>query len=109
VARSLFQQAKDVERQIGTILSVYNLDDLIQAERELITTLKHHIIDARLEVRDYEYAETRADQTAHAVAGRQYLKTVSQDILKSSEFGLFSAVDVAQLSGQLDTITDQLS
>ena len=109
MVQSLFQQAKDIERQIGAVLSAFNIDDQSLPERELATTLKHHIIDARLEVRDYEYAETRNEQQAHAKTAKRYLAAVRQDILKASEFGLFSAVDVAQLSGQLETIADQLS
>jgi hypothetical protein len=60
-------------------------------------------------VRDYEYADTRAEQLTYAVAGKKRLDQVRRNIVKASEQGLFSAIDVAQLSANLETVSEQLS
>ena len=106
---SLLQQTKEIEAHIGVIIAEYGVDTLDFAERELFATIKRQIIDARLDVRDYEYADTRTEQLAYAAAGRKRLDQVRRYIVKASEQGLFSAVDVAQLSANLEIISKQLS
>jgi hypothetical protein len=105
---SIFQQAKEVETQVGRILSAYDLDDLPREQRDLVITLKNNLIDARLDARDYEYAQTRADQLQAAADGKRCLEQVQHAIVKTSEFGLFSAVDVAQLSATVQHIMSRM-
>lgn len=106
---SISQQTKDVTAQVSTILASQDIDNLSSAEREVLATIKSRVIDVRLEVRDYEYAETRAEQLTHAKAAIKRLKHLQKDILKLSEYGLFSAVDVAQLTAQTEHIIEQLA
>lgn len=103
--KSLFEQAKELETQIGGILSVYDIADMPQAEREFATALKHQLIDARLDARDYEYAETRAEQLTVATGAKKRLEQLEKTIAKASEHNLFSAVDVAQLSARIQQIS----
>jgi len=86
-----------------------DIDLLTQAEREVVAAVKSRATDARLEVRDYEYAETRTEQLEHAAAAAKRLQTLQKDVLKLSEYGIFSAVDVAQLTAQVEHIIEQLS
>lgn len=105
----MLQQTKEVEAQVGVIIAAHGVDALDFAERELFATIKRQIIDARLDVRDYEYADTRTEQLTYAAAARKRLDLVRRHIVKASEQGLFSAVDVAQLSANLEIISKQLS
>lgn len=101
---SLFEQAIALERQVRNILSNYDVADLPQREKELVRNLTNQLVDARLDARGYEYAETRAEQLATAKEARQRLEQLQQAILKASEYNLFGAVDIAQLSARIQQI-----
>ena len=105
---SIFQQAKELETQVGKILSAYDLADLPREQRDLIIQLKNQLTDARLDARDYEYAQTRADQLQAAREGRQRFEQAQATIVKISEYGLFSAVDVAQLSATIQHLMSRM-
>ena len=107
--QSLYQQARELETQVGSILATFDPDELPVRDRELTGALKHQLIDARLDVRDYEYAETRADQLRHAKDGRERLKAIQQNIVKASEYHLFSAIDVAHLSARIEQLIAHLA
>ncbi len=64
--------------------------------------------DARLDVRDYEYAETRAEQQQHAKAAKKRLEQVRQAVLLASEYNVFSAIDVAHTTATIEQITKHL-
>lgn len=102
---SVFQQAKDLEAQVGGILSAYDVEDLPMRQKELVIQLKHQLIDARIDARDYEYAETREEQLHIAKEARERLTLLKQTILKASEHNVFSAVDIAQLSARIEQIS----
>ena len=106
---SLTDRIKNIEAHLTTILSLQDLDSLRLAERELLTTLKHQVIDARLEVRDYEYADTRATQLQRAKAAKLLLQALRENIVKASEYNNFGPADVAQLTAQIDGITAHLT
>jgi len=106
---SIFQQAKELTTNVSNILAMQDIDSLNITEREVLATIKSRIIDTRLEVRDYEYAETHAEQQKHGAAATKRLRVLQTDILKLSEYGIFSVVDVAQLSAQAEQIIDQLA
>jgi hypothetical protein len=108
-SNSLFEQARDLTSQVSTIISSYDIDSLGSTERELLVAIKRRIGDTRLDVRDYEYAETRAEQLVHAAEAQKRLMALQRDILKASEYGLFSAIDVAQLTAKAESIIEQLS
>ena len=105
---SIFQETKELETQVNGILSAYDLADMPREQATLVTSLKHQLIDARLDARDYEYAQTRADQLLAAKEGKERLDTVRAAIVKISEYGLFGAVDVAQLSATIQHIMSRM-
>ncbi|HYH75706.1 MAG TPA: hypothetical protein VD735_07165 [Candidatus Saccharimonadales bacterium] len=105
---SIFQETKELETEVGRILSAYDLADMPREQGNLVTSLKHLLIDARLDARDYEYAQTRADQLQTATEGRQRLGQAQAAIVKISEYGLFGAVDVAQLSATIQHIMSRM-
>ncbi|MBC7581610.1 hypothetical protein H7097_01945 [Aeromicrobium sp.] len=75
----------------------------------MITDLKNNLIDARLDIRDYEFSETRAEQQGHVKQVYESLEKVRGDILTASEYNVFNAVDVAQFTAQLEQIIEQVS
>lgn len=66
------------------------------------------MVEARLDVRDYELSETRKEQLKNAAAAKKRLEKVRKDILAASEYNIFSAVDVAQFTGDIDHINERL-
>jgi hypothetical protein len=70
--------------------------------------LKNDLIDARLDIRDYELSETREDQLRRARDANKRLERIRKSILAASEYNVFNAVDVAQLTAQLEQIIENL-
>lgn len=106
---SLTGQTTALNRTIGTILAQLDIDALSAPERSIAEYIKRHVADARLDVRDYEYAETRAEQLQCATVARQRLEDVQTAIVKASEYNMFSAIDVAQLSATIQRIIAHIS
>ena len=106
--RTLLEQVKDLERQIGSIISSHDLADLERSQQGLVEKLKRQLVDARLDVRDYAYAETRIEQLKFAEEARGRLAQARQFITKISEFGIFGAADVAQLSAHIERIVSSI-
>lgn len=80
---------------------------LTTAEQQKVSTLKHSLIDARLEIQDYELAETREDQLRNAADSKKYLQA-AKTIIANGNLYVFGAVDVAHLTARLEQITERL-
>lgn len=106
--QSPYALMRTLENDAGILLSAVDLYALDSKPRALAAALKSQLIDARLDLRDYEYADTKAEQAnlGHAVVSR--LEAVRQTILAASEYGLFSAVEVVHLSTRLDSLLTEL-
>jgi len=109
VEESAFLQIKQLEVEVVGVLSPIDIYSLDRPQQKLVTTIKQDLVDARLDVRDYELAETRTEQLENAQAAKQRLEVLRKHILAASEYNLFSAVDVAQLTAHLDTISGRLN
>lgn len=105
---SPFDQAKELARQIGGILSAQDLDSLSREERDLAVSIKQLLEHVRLGTRDYDYADTRYEQEQSAVETKQYLEQLHAAILKGSEYNLFGAVDIAHASARIQQIISKL-
>lgn len=105
---SLTTQMKDLAALANGKLTAFDVETLSYEEKELVRTLKLQLSDARLDVRDYEYAQTRVEQQQAATEGRQRLEQLQQQILKASEHNLLGAIDVAQLSALTQHIISEL-
>lgn len=106
---SPFSLAKAIEGAIGRLLSPIDVFELANKERSIVEHLRRDIVDARLEVRDYELAETRQFQLANAKKAKRYLAQVNKHILAASEVNLFGPADVAQLSAQIEQLSNNLN
>jgi hypothetical protein len=105
---SVYKQAGQLETYVGSILSAYDVADFENAEKELVNNLRYQLVDARLDARDYEYAQTRAEQLQHAKQGKEHLLLVRHTILKASEYNLFGPIDVAQLSATIELLISRM-
>ena len=105
---SVFDQAKQLDVHVNGILSQVDVDALMPDERNLVALIKRQLTDGRLDARDYEYAETRAEQLQHAKAARESFTTIQKHILQASEYNLFGAIDVAHISARIQQIIAQL-
>lgn len=105
---SLFEQAKQLDAQVNGILSQVDTDALMPDERNLVALIKRQLTDGRLDARDYEYAQTRAEQLTYAEAGRKSFAAIQKHVLQASEQNLFSAIDVAHISAKIQQIIAQL-
>lgn len=108
MTQSPFLLIKQLETQVTAMLSRLDVYSLPVTEQQMVSLIRRELVDARLDIRDYELSETRAEQLDHAASGKQRLEALRKHILAASEQNLFSAVDVAQLTAQLDHIADQL-
>ena len=99
---SFLEQAKALEAHATSVLAAFDVDSVSLDERKLIQTLKRLLIDARLDARDYEYAETRLEQLRLGATARKTFERLRQTIVAASERNVFSAVDVAHLTAQIE-------
>ncbi|HEY5667686.1 MAG TPA: hypothetical protein VIR03_00815 [Candidatus Saccharimonadales bacterium] len=108
MAQSLFQQARELETLTNKLLASHDLSELPHSEKLLVNDIKHQLIDGRLDTREYEYAQTRAEQLHAAREGKARYELLRQNIVKASEFNLFGSIDVAQLSVYIEQIISQM-
>ena len=101
-------QIRALETQLRAVISRLDLATLPKEERVVVTALKNDLTDAKLDIRDYEYSDTRVEQVRHAKQANERLEKIRAGILTASEYNVFNAVDVAQFSAQLEQIIDQL-
>lgn len=106
--QSPFLLMKQLEAQLGSVLAAIDVYSLPVSEARLIEVLRQEITDARLDARDYELSETRAEQLKNAKMAKRRLEKVRKYILEASEFNVFGSVDVALLSAKLAQIIDEL-
>ena len=105
---SPFLLIKRLETHLNGVLSALDIFDLPAGERKIITLLKSDLVDARLDVRDYELSETRDEQIKKATEAKKRLERLRKGILAASEYNVFSAIDVAQLTAQLEQIIENI-
>ena len=105
---SLSVRIKRLQADITKVLSAIDLRDSDKQTRQILVALKHDLADVRLDIRDYEFAETRVEQGKLGQAARQRLASVKTNMLAASQYNIFSAIDIAQLSARLDQLHDAL-
>lgn len=104
---SPFLLVKQLEADIVRLLSHLDLPTLQIKEQQGVAQLRNSMVDARLDVQDYELAETREDQLRNAKDAKKRLHTVEQLILANPS-NVFGSVEVAQLSAYIGQIVDKL-
>lgn len=99
--------AKQLQLHVVGLLSHIDLPELPKTEQRLIRDLKHTLGDVRLEIRDYELAETRVEQIKCAADARESLAQIQASI-SSNGISVFGAVDVAHVTARVEQIIDEL-
>ena len=107
--QSPFKLMQALSSQLDSLLSRVDTPSLPVAVQKILSPMRQQLVDARLEVRDYDLAQTRAEQFAFARAGKDRLTTLHQTMLAASEHGIFGAADVAQLSARIQQIISLLT
>lgn len=92
----------------GNILNALDQDTLDRSQQRTIAALKRLMADARLDIRDYEMADSREEMTRHSKAATRRLEQTREMILLASEGNIFGAVDVAQLTAELEQIAAEV-
>lgn len=105
--RSPFLLVKQLEADVVRLLSYVDVSELEIKDQQTVSQLKNVLIDARLEIQDYELAETRDDQLKNASLAKQYLGS-AEKLITSNPAGIFGAVDVAHLTARISQIRDKL-
>lgn len=105
---SPFNLTKRLEGNITGLLAPIDIFDLPANLRATVQHLKRDLVDARLDVRDYELSETRPQQLDNARDATKRLHQVNRYILTASEANLFGPADVALLSAQIEQIITNL-
>jgi cobalamin biosynthesis Mg chelatase CobN len=106
--KSPFQRVKELDTHIRGLVSYLDIDTLPAVQREIVTLIKRQASDARLDLRDYGMAETKAEQDRLAKEAYSRLEELQKNIVKASEYGFFSAIDVAQFSANIQQIISDL-
>lgn len=107
MTQSPFLLTKRLEADILRLVSGIDIADLSTPEQQSLEQLKNLLIDARLEIQDYELAETRELQLANSRQAKEYLSKVQESIVGNT-FNAFGAVDVAHLTAYIGHISDKL-
>jgi hypothetical protein len=105
---SPLQLAREIEAGIARVISPLDMDSLPLAQRKVVSELRNLATDVRLDARDYDYAETRAEQQALVRDSRKRLKQLQQHIVSTNGQHIFGAVDVAHLSALIEQLTMRL-
>lgn len=105
---SLSQQFTSVAGHAGSILTRLDIDLLDHTQLKLVGTIKRLLADTRLDIRDWEMADSREEMQKHAREALKRLEQVRQSILLASQHDIFSAIDIAELSAHFDHIASEL-
>ncbi|MBL8121447.1 hypothetical protein JNM87_01725 [Candidatus Saccharibacteria bacterium] len=97
---------QQIDRQIKGILRGIDTDNLAREEKQFIQKLKLACNEVKLDLRDYEYAQTREEQLKWAKLARHNLIALERYILELPAF--FLPVDVAELSAKIDELKGRL-
>lgn len=101
-------QIKAFETVVRGIISQLDVTGLPKEEKRIISSLKNELADAKLDIRDYEFSDTRAEQLRHSKQAIERLEKIRTGILAASEYNVFNAVDVAQFTAQLEQIIEEV-
>jgi hypothetical protein len=100
--KSPFAGMRELELQIKSVLQPLDMDELTEATRKSVRSLKQLVVDAKLDARDYEFSETREEQVKNAVAAKNRIKLIEVIILNAQD--VFSAIDTAHITAKLEQI-----
>ena len=102
-------KVKRIEAEIRQILRKIDQSKVEPRYRSALNDLRQNLVDIRIYTNAYEFSEERPEQLDNAKTARKWLAKAHQNLLKASEGDLFSAIEVAHLSAQIDQLIGDLS
>jgi hypothetical protein len=99
---SPFLAMQRMEAQLKGLLRNIDTELLTAAEQKAVAAIKRLMVDARLDIRDYELSETRVEQLQNAETAKKRIATLQSHVLEAG--AVFGPADVAQIGGQLEQI-----
>lgn len=85
-----------------------NINKLGAKYRSALGDLRQNLVDIRIYTNAYEFSEERPEQLENAKIAKQWLGEARQHILIASEENIFTAIEVAHLTAQIDQIIGDL-
>jgi hypothetical protein len=99
---------KRLEAEVNMVLRRIEIHELGEKPRRTLAGLRQSLADSIVYIRAYELSEIREEQLQNAKTAREWLAQARQNILKASEYDIFGAVDVAQLTAHIDRLSGSL-
>lgn len=99
---------KQLDAQVNRVLRTIDLRKISSKERKILEDLRQNLVDSRIYTNDYELSEMRDEQLGNAKKAKKYLQQIRVNILAASEYNIFTAIDVAHLSVQVEQIISEL-
>lgn len=106
--QSLLKQFTTIVGQIGSILNRLDIDTLDRPALRLVGTIKHLLADTRLDIRDWEMSDSRAEMQQNGQQAAEHLEQARASILMASEQNIFTAIEIAEISARFDGIIREL-
>jgi hypothetical protein len=97
-----------IKRLDAQIRRLVRTSDIDRGQREAIQQLLQVLNNARIYAQDYELSETREEQLENAKKAQKWLKKALAGIVGASQLDIFSAIDVAHLSAQMEQVKESL-
>ncbi len=104
--QSLTAAAQQIDRRVKGILRGVDIDTLVPDDKKIVQHLRLACNEVKLDVRDYEYAQTRIEQQKWVKIAHHNINALERLILGLDE--IFGPVDVAELSAQLELLQSKI-
>lgn len=102
--QSLTGTAQYIDRRVKGLLRAVEVDQLTLEDRKTIRQIKLACNEIKLDVRDYEYAETRLEQQKWAKITAHNILALENLLLRLGD--IFGPADIAELGAQLETLRE---
>lgn len=101
---SSLQRVTVLGRLVSNLLARQDVDSFDRVQHKLMATIRQVLADARLDVRDFEMADSRVQMVENGSAALKRLEETRKHILQASEHGMFSPIEIAEITTELETI-----
>jgi hypothetical protein len=111
MSNSPYQQIRRLSFELNRLTGQVRIEDFPTAAAKALDVLKRSARAAQDVLKDYEMLELEEDARMQAKTLPKAIKSLEklrENLLKASEYELVGAVDVAQMSGELDELIDRL-
>lgn len=104
---SLLTEMKVIDRRIkGILRHTIEQDTYTKAELKHVETMKLACNELKLDIRDYEYAETRIEQVKWAKIAKHNMHALLNSLMALD--AVFSPADIAELSAKIEVLESSL-